>query len=137
MASSPATCTCPSSLSSKMCAGPLTMFTWRSDLFELSRFADNFLVNNFTWRVNLDCVHCTLTGCGYHNHRCKTKAFSGKPETENLRRPCQVCQEGREVAAGAALSYMLSYKHLKMLNLLHCRAECLFSGVVQSAEIRS
>ena len=57
MGSLRATYTCPSSLSSKMCAVPLTMFTWRSDLFELSRFADNFLVNNFTWRVNLDCVH--------------------------------------------------------------------------------
>ena len=52
MGSLRATYTCPSSLSSKMCAVPLTMFTWRSDLFELSRFADNF-----TWRVNLDCVH--------------------------------------------------------------------------------
>ena len=52
--------------------------------------------------------------------------FSGKPETENLRRPCQVCEERREAAAGAAFA-------LKM----HSCAENQFAGVVQFAEVRS
>ena len=94
------TYTCPSSLSSKTCGGPLTMFTWRLDLIfvldllALLDFLD--LLDLFAW---------TLDFIGMESKR---MGFSGQPETKNLRRSSQVCQERRKAAAGEALALVVA-----------------------------
>ena len=70
----------------------------------------------FTWRSDF----CRVV------YLSNTMDFSGKPETENLRRPCQVCKERWEAAAGAAFALKI-----------HPCAENQFAGVVQFAEVRS
>ena len=76
------------------------MFTWRFNFLSLQD-----LLDLFAWRLNFIRME----------NRSKRMTFSGQPETKNLRRPGQVCQERRKAAAGVALTLAAVLAQLVLL----------------------